>query len=182
MRAWRSWLPYLVLVGAWGLFFWRFAAPNPADRLTYPPGDFSQQFGVFRAVAYEALASGRLPLWADCLYSGYPFHADPQAQLFYPPVWVVFAGLRAQGWGHFPLEALVIEVVLHYLLASVFMYWFLRSLKLHVGAAVLGALVFAYSGYLTGSPPVQTGILETVVWLPLALLCASRLAEHARPR
>src|SRR5688572_28733196 len=94
----------------------------------------------------------------------------------------MFGVLRAQGWGHFPLEAMVAEVVLHYLLASVLMYWFLRSLQLRPAAAVLGALVFAYGGYLTGSPPVQTGILETVAWLPLALLCAGRLAERGRAR
>lgn len=160
----------LTLVAAWALFFWRFAAPNPANRLTYPPGDFSQQFGVFRDIACQALADGRLPLWADCLYAGYLFHADPQAQLFYPPVWLLNLVLRAQGWGHFPLGALVAEVALHYLLASLCMYAFLRSLKLRATAAVLGALVFAYGGYLTGSPPAQTGILETVTWLPLALL------------
>ncbi len=182
MKALRAQLPHLVLVAAWALFFWRFAAPNPADRLTYPPGDFSQQFGVFRDIAYQSLAVGRLPLWADCLYAGYPFHADPQAQLFYPPVWLVYLILRAQGWGNFPLGALVAEAALHYLLASLFMYAFLRSLKLRATAAVLGALVFAYGGYLTGSPPVQTGILETVVWLPLALLGAGRLAATATDR
>jgi hypothetical protein len=181
-RPLRAARPYLVLLAAWALFFWRFAAPDPADRLTYPAGDFSQQFGVFRAIAYHALVDGRLPLWADCLYAGYPFQADPQSQLFYPPVWAVFGVLRAQGWGHFPLEALVAEVVLHYLLASLFMYWFLLSLRLGPAAAVLGAVVWTYGGYLTGFPPVQPGILETAVWLPLALLCAGRLADRARTR
>ncbi|MCC6189257.1 MAG: YfhO family protein, partial [Anaerolineales bacterium] len=180
MKRLQTALPYLALAAAWALFFWRFAAPDPADRLTYPPGDFSQQFGVFRAVAYQALLRGQLPLWAGCLYSGYPFQADPQSQLFYPPIWLIFAFLRLQGWGHFPLGALVAEVALHYLLASLFMFWFLRALRLRPAAALAGALVFAYGGYLTGSPPLQTGILETVTWLPLALLAAERLAAGGR--
>src|SRR3989338_4560463 len=174
--------PYLVLLGAWALWFWRFAAPNPADRLTYPAGDFIMQFGVFRDIAYRSLVAGRLPLWADCLDSGYPFHADPQAQLFYPVVWLIFGVLRLQGWGHFPIEALVAEVALHYLLASLFLFRFLASLSLRRWAAILGALTFTYCGYLTSYPPLQTAVLEVSIWLPLALWCAGQLAATRRLR
>jgi hypothetical protein len=174
-------LPFLLLLGAWALFFWRFAAPGDA-RLSYPAGDFSMQFGVFRDIAYKSLIEGRLPLWSNCLWSGYPFHADPQAQVFYPPIWVMFAILRLRGWGHFPLGALVAEVTAHYLLTSVFLYVFLRSLKCGRVAAALGALVFTYGGYLTGSPPLQTATLEAVTWLPLALLWVGRWAETRRWR
>ncbi len=182
IRRYQNLLPYLVLFGAWALFFWRFAAPAPADRVTYPAGDFTQQFGVFRDVAYRALLAGRLPLWADCLYSGYPFYADPQAQVFYPPMWLTFGVLRLQGWGNFPVEALVAEVAIHYLATSIFLYLFLRSLSLRRSAATLGALIFTYGGYLTGYPPLQTAVLEVNLWLPLALLFAGRLAETRRPR
>src|SRR5574341_2475881 len=175
-------LPLLTLLGAWALFFWRFAAPAPGDRVTYPAGDFTQQFGVFRDVAYRALIAGRLPLWADCLYSGYPFHADPQAQVFYPPMWLTFGVLRWQGWGNFPIEALVAEVSAHYLFLSLFLFLFLRSLALRPWAAALGALIFTYGGYLTGYSPLQTAVLEVNLWLPLALLFVGRLAETRRPR
>jgi len=65
MKSLRALLPYPVLVGAWALFSWRLGAPHPADRLAYPPGDFSQQFGVFRAVVDRALAAGHLLLSAN---------------------------------------------------------------------------------------------------------------------
>jgi len=182
IHRYRHLLPYLALVGAWALFFWRFAAPSPSDRVIYPAGDFTQQFGVFRDVAYRAAIAGRFPLWADCLYSGYPFHADPQAQVFYPPMWLTFGILRLQGWGNFPVDALVAEVAVHYLATSIFLYLFLRSLSLRRPAATLGALVFTYGGYLTGSPPLQTATLNVVTWLPLALLFAGRLAETRRLR
>lgn len=173
--------PYLALLLAWFLFFWRFAAPAQ-DRVTYPAGDFTETFGLFHDIAYRSLLAGRLSLWADCLNSGYPLHADPQAQLFYPPLWLTFAFLRLFGWGHFPIEALVAEVAFHYLFLSLFLYLFLGSLRLRSSAAVLGALVFTYGGYLTGSPPLQTGTLATDTWLPLALLFAGRLAHTHRPR
>jgi hypothetical protein len=176
-RRFKTALPYLTLLGVWMLFFWRFAVGSPSDHITYPAGDFTQQFGVFRDVAYRSIATDRLPTWAECLYSGYPFSADPQAAVFYPPTWITYAALRAEGWGNFPIGALVAEVSAHYLLVSVFLYWFLRSLKLRPAAAVLGALTFTYGGYLTGYPPLQTAELEVDVWLPLALLFAGQLAE-----
>lgn len=180
----RPWLlPLFTLFVAWLCFFWRFAAPQPADRLTYPNGDFTQQFGVFRDVAYRALLTGNLPLWAECLNSGYPFYADPQAQLWYPPAWLTMAVLRLGGWGHFPIEALVAETLLHYLVLSYSLLFFLGSgLGLRPWAAALGALVFTYGGYLTGSPPLQTATLNTNTWLPLALWCAGQWATTRQIR
>jgi len=176
----RLW-PYLTLVGVWALFFWRFAAP-PSDRVAYPAGDFTETFGVFRDIVYRALLAGRFPLWADCLWSGYPLHADPQAALFYPPTWLIFLILRVQNWGHFPIEALTAEVALHYLFLSFFLFLFLSSLSLRRSAAVLGAVVFTYGGYLTGSPPLQTATLEVNTWLPLALLFVGKLVQTRQPR
>lgn len=148
----------------------------------YEPGDFSETFGVFRDLSYRALLEGRLALWADCLWSGYPLHADPQAQTFYPPKWLTFAALRLQGYGHFPLEALAAETALHYLFTSLFFFLFLCSRQLRPAASVLGAVTFTYGGYLTGYPPLQNAVLATNLWLPLALLCAGHLAESRQPR
>lgn len=148
----------------------------------YEPGDFSETFGVFRDLSYRAALEGRLALWADCLWSGYPLHADPQAQTFYPPKWLTFAALRVMSYGHFPLEALAAETALHYLFTALFFYFFLRSRRLRPAASVLGAVTFTYGGYLTGYPPLQNAVLATNLWLPLALLCAGRLAESRRPR
>lgn len=174
---------FIALSVLWLLFFWRYFIPGP-ERVMFPDGDFTQQFFIFRDIAYRALAAGHLPLWADCFFVGYPFHADPQSQLFYPPIWISFAILKMMGWGSFPLFALTLEATVHYLLAGVFTYLFLRaelsnlqSPNLQSPAALLGAIVFTYGGYLTGYPPLQTAILETVTWLPLILLAFRRLAD-----
>ena len=167
-----------ILAGLWALFFWRYFAAPP-NQVVFPDGDFTQQFFVFRSLAFRELAAGRLPLWTDCFFGGYPFHADPQAQLFYPPVWLSFGLLRLLGYGHFPLLALTAETVAHYLIAGLGAYAFLRAETGRGLAALAGALVFAFGGYLTGYPPLQTGILETAAWLPLLLLAMRRLALHA---
>jgi hypothetical protein len=182
MRFHKSVFPLITLLLVWAMFFWRFAAPIPVDRLTYRDSDFTQQFGAFRMVVYEAVLHGRLPIWEECLNSGYPFYADPQAQLWYPPVWVTMGVLRLMGWRHFPIEALVFETTAHYLALSYGLYFFLRSRQLRPWAAVLGAVVFTYGGYLTGSPPVQTATLNTNFWLPLALLWSGQWADTRQVR
>lgn len=187
--------PLASLAAVWLLFFWRYFIPGAA-RVMFPDGDFTQQFFIFRDIAYRALAAGHLPLWANCFFAGYPFHADPQSQLFYPPIWISFAILKLLGWGNFPLFALTVETTFHYLLVSVFTYLFLRDEisdshtstfvlseaegPPHALFPLLGAVVFTYGGYLTGYPPLQTGILETAAWLPLILLALRRLAADGR--
>jgi len=189
---------FIILAALWLLFFWRYFIPT-ADRVTFPDGDFTLQFFVFRDIAYRAIAQGHLPLWANCLMVGYPFQADPQSQLFYPPIWISFSILKLLGWGNFPLVALTIEAVAHYLFTSIFTFLFLREELSNIQrptsnlqspisnyASLLGAIVFTYGGFLTSYPPLQTGILETATWLPLILLSLRRAADtcitHHRSR
>jgi hypothetical protein len=85
-RAWaRDALALLVILAVWLLFFWRLFAPVEADRVQLAPGDFTQQFLVFRQFALDEFQQGRWPLWMPCVDSGYPYMADPQAASFYPP-------------------------------------------------------------------------------------------------
>lgn len=182
-RRWvrRAW-PLLILVVANALFFWRFFTPVERDRLAFEPGDYTETFLGFHRQTYTAFVAGRWPDWVDCLWSGYPLGADPQSQVFYPPKWVTFLGLRALGFGHFPIEALDLEVAAHYALLSLGMYGWLRDQRLRRGAAVLGALTFAYGGYAMGYAPLQSAVLMTATWLPFLLWSVHRLARDGRPR
>lgn len=185
-RAWaRRWAgrlwPVVALMLVWALFFWRFAAPDERDRLAYEAGDFTETFLGFHQQTYAAFVAGRWADWADCLWSGYPLGGDPQAQLFYPPKWATFLLLRIQGYGHYPLGALTAEVATHYLLVSLGMYGWLRGLRLRPGAAVLGAVTFAYGGYAMGYAPLQSAVLMTATWLPYVLWALDRLARRGSP-
>ncbi len=163
----------LILFSLWVIFFWRYFVSAP-NGVVFPDGDFTQQFFIFRTVAFRQFASGHFPLWANCFFGGYPLHADPQSQLFYPPVWINFGALRFLGFSEFPLMALTAETISHYLAISIFAYFFLREeCGSHIGALV-GAVVLAYGGYLTGYPPLQTGNIETTTWMPLLLLALRR--------
>ena len=160
----------------WLLFFWRILTPNLADRLTFQQGDFTQQFLAYRQMAYRQIVAGHFPSFEDCLYSGYTFQADPQSQVLYPPVMGMLLLGRALGWPEYPLRALEWEVMLHILLAALGMFAFLRDGKrIHIWAAVFGALAYAFGGFMTGYAMLQTGILETAAWTPLILFLLRRV-------
>ncbi|HCU81001.1 MAG TPA: hypothetical protein DGN60_07540 [Chloroflexi bacterium] len=165
-----------ILLLLWILFFWRFFADGP-NRVVFPDGDFTQQFFMFRTIAFRQLLSGNIPLWTDCFFGGYPFHADPQAQLFYPPVLLNFGVVRLLGYDSFPMIALTVETILHYLAISIFGYLFLKEECGSRIGALSGSIILTYGGYLTGYPPLQTASLETATWMPLILLALRRFVS-----
>jgi hypothetical protein len=57
---------------------------------------------------------------------------------------------------------------------SLFGYFFLREECGSRIGALVGTVVLAYGGYLTGYPPLQTGNIETTTWMPLLLLTLRR--------
>src|SRR5581483_9505855 len=177
----------LLLAGLVALFFWRVLTPNPADRAQFPPGDFTDQFYAFRLYEMRSLAAGRIPLWSENFNSGHPFLADIQSAVFYPPA-LANVLLNSTLFNSFSLFALELEALLHFYLAGAFTYLFARRVLLRsVGdsvqpattplspitivriSAFTAALVFTFGGYLTSYPSLQLAILETAVWLPLAL-------------
>ncbi|MCS6774059.1 MAG: hypothetical protein NZ693_08105, partial [Thermoflexales bacterium] len=176
-----SLMPVAALIGLWFLFFWRVLVATGSDRLTFQQGDFTLQFLAYRQLAYRQLSQGHFPVFEECLYSGYPFQADPQSQVLYPPVLIALLLGQALGWQTYPLEALEWEAALHVLWADLGTYLFLwRSLRLHRLAALFGALAFGFGGYLTGYPILQTGILQTAAWLPWLLMALRKLSYAPR--
>jgi len=177
----RRWLgPLFALLLLWLLFFWRILTPIEADRLTFQQGDFTLQFLAYRQLAYRQLLAGRFPVIEECLYSGHPFQADPQSQVLYPPVFALMLLGRVLGWSEYPLRALEWEVMLHVLWAAVGMYILLQGMahgpRLRPIAALVGALAYAFGGFMTGYAMLQTAILQTAAWLPWILIAVRWLA------
>lgn len=171
-----------LLMILWLLFFWRIFTPIERDKASFEQGDFSRQFVAFGAFQYERFSQGEVPLWNPYNNGGFPFIADTQAAVFYPPRLLTIALCRLSGgWSY---NALQLEAVFHVLAYSPLMYLFIRRLTLtHPGSeygAFIGAIVAAYSGFLSGYPPLQLAILEAAIWLPLsaiAILEATRQKE-----
>jgi Bacterial membrane protein YfhO len=177
-------LAIVLLLFLWLFFFWRIFTPIEADQASLKMGDFSGQFVTFAGYQYARFASGEVPLWNPYNNGGLPFIADTQAAVFYPPrlITIALASLSG-GWSY---NALQLEMTFHVLLYSLFMYAFVRRLTLgreeSQFAAVTGAIIGSYGGFMTGYAPLQLAILEAVTWLPLALLGIHEAAGHARPQ
>ncbi|MCB0155459.1 MAG: hypothetical protein KDF65_11745, partial [Anaerolineae bacterium] len=166
-----DWLSLLLFAGLVALFYWRILTPNLADRQSFPPGDFAHQFWAFATFEVRELSAGRLPLWNPYTFAGAPFWADVQSAVFYP--FSLLTILLSAPWG-FSLFALELEAIAHFWLAATFMYLFVRRITASRAAALIAALTFTFSGYLTGYPSQQLAVLEANVWLPLILFFLHR--------
>jgi hypothetical protein len=158
------------------LFFWPLLVPG-AGRHYLEAGDFVDQFYAFAVHEARAFAAGQLPLWNPYAYAGAPFWSDVQAAVAYPPSLLTVLAAVAL-WGRLPFLALELEAILHIGLAGIFTYHFARRVLGSRPGALAAALTFAFSGYLTGYPMLQLAVLETVVWLPLALLGVEWLLDE----
>jgi len=165
-------LGYLALTAA-------FYAPILLGLRWFPTGDFTDHFLPFSLFQRAEILAGRLPVWNPYTFSGHPFLADIQAAVFYPISNLVI-GLTLP-WGDVMsrLYWLQVEALLQIALAGFFTYLLAKDLVRKGAAAFLAGCLFAFSGYLTGYPALQTAVLRTAIWLPLVLWCLRRAFAHA---
>ena len=117
----------------------------------------------------ESLKGWNFPLWNPYQFSGHPILANPQNGLFYPPNGFFFL---------FPFDiAFNAVIILHFFLAGLFTYLFLRDLKVSSTGSLISGLIFMLSGYLL-SVHSLLNILLSVVWTPLIMLFFRRAVEH----
>ena len=146
-----------------------FSAPILLGLRTFPDGDFTHHFLPFSLFQQGELLEGRLPLWNPYTYGGHPFLADVQAAVFYPLANLFLALTLPWTDAGLRLYFLQAEAIVQVALAGVFTFLLARRLTGNRWAGVVAGLCFAFSGYLTGYPPVQLAVLRTAIWLPLLL-------------
>ncbi len=173
----RDVLTVAFLAAACGLLFWRLITPVDADRVTLAHGDFTNAYYPYSDYQAERIWEGQLPLWNPYRNAGMPFAAEIQRAAWYPPRWLSILLAGPQGWS---IRAFEWEIIAHIWLAAVFAYLFLRQLTGRAIPALVGSMIFAFGGYLTGYPMLQVSILESSIWLPLALLGAHLSGARAR--
>lgn len=169
-------IPLLGYVALTALFY----APVLLGRQWFTAGDFSDHFLPFSLFQRSELLAGRLPVWNPYTFSGHPFLADVQAAVFYPVSNLVLALTLPWGGIMARLYWLQVEAILQIALGGFFVYLLVRDLVANPRGAFLAGCVFAFSGYLTGYPVLQTAILRTAIWLPLILWCLRRAFHDAR--
>ncbi|MCX6647170.1 MAG: hypothetical protein NTY09_12560, partial [bacterium] len=122
-------------------------------------GDIMNVYSPWQWYNNQALMAGRMPLWSDDLFMGFPLFAESQGALFYPPTRLIYAFIPT-------VRAFSYDVVLHFLLAGWFQYFFARSLRLPPWSSLFTALVFAFSGMFM-SLPINFTIFRSIVWIPM---------------
>ena len=124
-----------------------------------------------------------MPLWDPYIYAGQPALADIQSAACYLPN-VLQAFLL--GGAHFTVWSLELQVILHFSLAAVFTFLFVRRLTGGRFGAVVSAMVYTFGGYMTSFPIRQMTMLGVGVWLPLILFwleaAAARVTAEAADR
>jgi hypothetical protein len=154
----RDCLPPLGLALLTLVFFWKILLTN----LILTGVDVFTYFYPYRDYAAEALRQARIPLWNPYLFLGVPFLANSQTAVFYPLHWPL-------AWMPVPKQ-IAWSIALHVYLGGVFAYLYARrSLRASRFSAFLGAVVFAFGGFV-GAQVEHVNQLNVAIWLPLLLL------------
>ena len=115
-----------------------------------------------------------LPLWSPTYYSGYPFYADPLAEIWYPPAWLTV--ILPLPWG------LWFTVGLHLLAGAVGMFALLRVWGRSRSAALLGALAWALLPKLWAHWNAgHLSFMFAIPWTPWLLLAVERRGRWLNP-
>lgn len=144
---------------------------------TYPRGipfknflitDPVRQEYPWRNLAISLEKAGQLPLWNPYNFAGYPLLGNFQSAPFYPLNILLFLLPFQMGWS--------LLVLSQSLLGGIFLYFYLRSLKLHRWASLLGSMSFIFSGFFISWFEWNT-VVSVVIWLPLILLAKDMLLK-----
>ena len=156
--------------------FWKLTLSSRYTWLENP----DQALQVRPWLDYEAreLHAGRIPLWDPMQVGGQSLIGQVQPALANPLNWVLFAMPLAKD-GHIPLGTIHWYWVLIHWAAAVFCYWLCRDMGAGVPAAVLGASIFAFAGYIGHSATPQ--FLMSALFGPLIVLFFARVFRDENP-
>jgi len=118
------------------------------------------------------MSHGSIPLWNPHQFSGTPLIANMQASMFYPLGLLFYLMPVEQAYGY--------TVILHSALGAIFMYAFLRSLRINKSGAFIAAFVFTYNGFFVAH--LYAGHLTFVqnyIWIPLIFLYVTKFVSTA---
>jgi len=119
------------------------------------------------------LRHGHAPVWDPYLWSGSPLLSAFNAGAAYPATWLFSVLPGALAW---VVNQALVEVV-----AAVGMVVLLRVLGRSWTASGLGAVAFAYGGFMAAQS-VHVDVVEAAAWLPWAVAALDRLANRPEGR
>jgi len=143
-------------------------------------GDVLAGAAIFEDYAKERIAAGAFPFWNPYIFSGMPFFESMTWNgIVYPSYWIQ----------HF-IEAIpgvdlprLTFIVLHYMLAGIGTFAYLRSRRVgHVGA-LAGGLAFMLTPHMIGLATIgHGGKVLTGAYIPLILMAAHKVLDTGQRR
>ncbi|MEQ8168078.1 MAG: YfhO family protein [Candidatus Eremiobacterota bacterium] len=133
---------------------------------TYFIGDIEAMAYPFNNYKYEMGQAGKLFLWDPYTFCGQPYIADLHTGIFYPLNWIYF---------FIPADiGMVIYVVIHFLLAGIFSYIFLKDLEFDHLSSLAGSIFYSFSGFMA-IRIIHMNFITDCALLPLCLYCVNIL-------
>jgi len=127
--------------------------------------DIITQIYPWKYLAIEIWKTGQVPLWNPYTFSGNPLLANYQSGVFSPFNVLFFVLPFIDAWS--------ILVLFQPLLAGLFMYLFVKSLKVGKIGSLVSAISFMFCGFITSWMSYAT-LGYAIVFLPLSLFCIEK--------
>ncbi len=130
--------------------------------------DVIGQIYPWKKLVIDIWKSGSIPLWNQYSFSGTPLLANYQSAALSPFNFIYFILPFVNAWS--------IQILFQPLLAGIFTYLFVRSLKLSNVASLVSAISFMFCGFITTWMAYGT-LVYAILYLPLALFAIERFYE-----
>lgn len=192
MKKYYTYIPFLAILFSVVIFFYPFVfrgqLPIPSDTIvglyhpfrdlyadTNPNGlpykNFLVTDPVRQQYPWKNLSTmlekqGILPLWNPYEMAGTPLLGNFQSSPFYPLNLLLFIPPFSLSWSFF--------IMLQPILAGIFLYLYLRNLRINSWASLFGSFTWALCGFSIAW--MEWGIIgHTALWLPLILLSIDKM-------
>ena len=151
------------------LFFWR----ETLGWFTLADKDATFWFFPIWMVAVEQVKAGQLPLWNPYLYGGTALFAQWEPALLDPLNWLQLLGPTS--------GSLNAAQVASFVIALFGTFGFARQVRMKRRAAVISAVIYAFSGYLIART-IYPGLLHISALMPALLWSIERTYQTGRWR
>jgi hypothetical protein len=173
----RTWaagerLLFIVLLLGGALFLFLLARPLLHGSV-YAVGDMGFFHLPLRQFYADCLAHGDNFHWIPWLFCGYYVHGEGQVGMYHP-LHLLLYGLLPLNW------AFNYEFLLNFVFLPCGAYFWLRGWLPRRDGALLGALLFTFSGFILGHNN-HINAVAIIAHLPWLLLATDRLIDDSRP-
>lgn len=135
--------------------------------------DVIRQGIPWKTLAFRQLEKLNIPFWNPYNFCGNPLLANFQSAVFYPLNIVFLIFPLHLGWS-------ILEIIGLFLML-VFMYLYLREIRLEKTASLWGAMIFSSTQFIIVWLELNI-IVHTLLWLPLALFAFERFKRKKQNR